>query len=297
MLGIPLIYASAKLMTPLLWVVGLISKGCNYVLSGKETESNIYLSLEELQKILEEHTDEAGSVSESDEFSAIAANIFSLRTKDLKQVMEPIKLVPSLAAAATVQEAARFLKEKGVEFIPLYNRDITNIIGIATARDLIRASDTHKVRDYCSPPWFVPETASLMQILKQFRTNNESLAIILNHHGQAIGLITLDDVLAEIMGKLSYPSNHGASHPIAPKKTQVMLIEKTIPGEMLVGEFNKQFGVEIDKDESLTLSELIERTHGHHPEKGESIYIAPFEFTVKETSLVDIKSVSVNSKN
>ena len=292
MLGVPLIYFSAKLMAPLLWCLGIVSKLCNNLLvRGKESETDIYLNQEELQKILEEHGDDSLD-SESAEFSVVAANIFSLRKKELTQVMEPINTIASLPDNATVAQAETLLVKSRADCILLYNRDPTNIIGIAYPRDMIRAADTHRVRDYARPPWFVSEKASIMQILKQFRTNNESVAIILDQQGKAIGVINLDDVLEEIFGKVSYSAKEMGML----KQKKLMLIEKTFAGDMTVGEFNRLFNIILDKDPTMTLSELITNHLGHHPEKGEEIYIAPFEFTVKETSLTDVKSVSVSTR-
>lgn len=290
MLGIPIIYASSKLMTPLLWGVSQVTTLCNKLLGIKESTGNIYLTQEELQKVLEEHTEEESSEAEGEEFSAIAANIFSIRHKDIKKIMEPLTNLPMLPASANVKQMEILMSTINVDNVPLYNKDPSNIIGVAYPRDLLRASEHHKLRNYSRPPWFVSETATLMQILTQFRTNNESAAIILNHAGRAIGRITLDDILEEIFGKVKYPyKKHGIEE-------NLMLIEKKFPGETTVAEFYDQYTILLDKDPSLTLSDLITKRLGHHPEKGESIYIAPFELTVTETTLVDVKTISISTK-
>lgn len=290
LLGIPLIYASAKLMTPLLWCVDIVSKLCNMIVGGQEDESKIYLNQEELLKILEEQSDEVPTDSESAEFSAIAANIFALRGKDIKQIMEPI--IPSMVLPdnASLKQFEELLNKTGADCIPLYNQNITNIIAIAYPRDMIRVSETHRVRDHARPPWFVSENASIMQILKQFRTNNESVAVILNQNGKALGLIYLSDVLEEIFGTMTYGPRNEAT------KQKLMLIEKTFPGDMTIAEFDDQYGVLLDKDPTITLSELITYHLGHHPEKGDEVYIGPFELIVKETSLTGVKTITISSR-
>ena len=291
MSGVPLIYASAKLMAPLLWAVDWITKVCNYIVSGRETEGNIYLSQEELLKILEEQEGDQFFEKESEEFNAISANIFNLRTKEARQVMEPLSNIPSLPSNATVSQMDELLKKNRTtsDYVLIYHQEHSNIVGIASPRDLIRVPDTRRVRDYSRSPWFVTENTTVMQILKQFRHNNENVAVILNQKGKALGVITLDDVLEEIFGKSSLRAN------IQTQKPQI-IIEKTFPGDMRVGEFNQQFGVILDKEEDLTLSDLITRIVGHHPEKGVSIYISPFELTVKEVSLLEVKSVLVTTR-
>lgn len=293
MLGMPLLYASAKLMSPILYLLSGISKVANLVAGGDEAEANIYLTEEELQKILEEQTDESPGGSESAEFSAITTNIFALRGKDVRQVMQPLNISMALPSNATVEQMEHLLTKTGADFVPLYHREISNIVGIVYPRDALRATEKKRVRDYAWSPWFVTETTTMLQILKQFRTNNENVAFILNHQGKSIGIVTLSDVLAEIFGKMSYALNHETHSHLK----KLMLIEKTFPGDMTVGEFNDQYHVLIDQDPSLTFSELLSVKLGRHPEKGDSIYIPPFELTVKEATLLDVKTVSMTTLN
>jgi putative hemolysin len=291
LLGVPLLYASAKLMSPILFIVSWITKIAN-LLSGKnEAEENIYLTQEELLKILEEQTDEPPGGIESAEFSTITTNIFNLRNKSLRQIMRPLNVAAALASNATMEQMERLLSRSGGDFVPLYHKEIFNIVGIVYPRDTLRAKENKRVRDYARSPWFVTETTTMMQILKQFRTNNENVAFILNQHGKSIGYVSLSDVLAEVFGKTSYARTRETQDLIK----KIMLIEKTFPGEMTVGEFNKQYHVLLDQDPSLTLSKLIEGRLGRIPEKGDSIYIAPYELLVKEITLRDIKTVSIST--
>jgi CBS domain containing-hemolysin-like protein len=291
MLGVPLVYLSAKLMTPLLWGVSLISKLCNLIVGGRESENDIYLTQEELQKILEERSEEHAAEGDSEEFSEIAANIFSLRNTYVGQIMDPLNAQTALPANMTIGQLESSLKKMHTDYIPIYHRNISNIVGIIHPRDLLRAQDNRRIRDYARSPWFVMETTNIMQILKQFRTNNESLAVIVDMHGKAIGTVNLDDVLEEIFGKILYSENSKMS----PKQSKLMLIEKTFPGNMSIGEFANLYGIMLDPDPSLTLADLIASHLEHRPEKGDAVYIAPFELTVKEVSVLDIKSISISS--
>jgi putative hemolysin len=288
-LGVPLLYASAKIMSPILFIVSWISKIANLVTGKHEAEENIYLTQEELKKILEEKTDESIGGSESTEFSAITTNIFALRNKNIRQAMQPLNLSTALSSNATIEQMENLLARTKTDFVPLYHREISNIVGIVYPRDALRATENKRIRDYARPPWFVTETTTMTQILKQFRTNNESVAFILDHQGKAIGFATLNDVISEIFGKISYAP--------APQKQlkKLMMIDKTFPGTMTVGEFNKHYHVQLDPNPALTLAELLEEHLGRFPEKGDTIYLAPFELAVKEATLREIKSISVST--
>lgn len=292
LLGMPILYASSRVMAPVLLVVGWISKLANLAIGGSEKEANIYLTQEELQKILEEHTDETPSGNENAEFSAISANIFNLRGKTIKQVMEPLSMSRALPANATISQMEQLLAKHDIDFVPLYHKELSNIVGIVYPRDALKGEESSHLRDYARSPWFVTEKMSIMQILKQFRTNSESVAVIINTHGKAIGVATLSDLLDEIFGEVAYAVDRNAPSHLK----NLMLIEKSFPGTMTVGEFNAQYKILLDQDPSLTLSELITNKLSHHPEKGESIYIAPFDLVVKDTTLMEVKTVSISTR-
>jgi putative hemolysin len=107
MLGIPLIYASYKLMSPILWGIGIIYRWGSRILGGYQSDAEIYLNQEELLKILEEQSDEP---PENTEFTDVATNIFNLRGREIKQIMEPLSHQTALPSNATVANAKAFTK-------------------------------------------------------------------------------------------------------------------------------------------------------------------------------------------
>jgi magnesium and cobalt exporter, CNNM family len=285
MRGAPLLYFSAKIMTPLLLCVKGITKLCQFFIGGKEDFANIYLSQDELQKILEEQ-EEFPSEGTGEEFNAIAANIFTVRKKTAKLIMTPIKDVPMLPSNATIAQMHNLLIKHDVDFVPIYHEQWNNVIGIALPRDMIRPPETRRVREYARQPWFVTENTSVTQILRQFRHNNQSVAVILDEKGLAVGIVELDDVIEEIFGKTNLHIK------IRPQK----LIERTFSADLTVGKFNEQFGVCLDERTDLTLADLMLEDLEHQPQVGDRVVHGPFELIVKETSLLEIKSITIKSK-
>jgi CBS domain containing-hemolysin-like protein len=286
MLGVPLVYASAKILTPALWVIGWISKAASLLFRGKQSPEDIFLSQEELQAILEEHGEETPRTV-TQEFNAISRNIFLLRHKDAQQILSPLNIFPRLPSNATIVQMKNLIRETNADFVMVYYQDPTNIVGIAFPRDLVRIPESKRIRDYARPPWFVTEKTKLTQILQQFQHNNQRVAIIIDKKGKALGLITLDDLLYEVLGEAEY-------NPAIEKSR--FILERTFSGDLTVGAFNHEFGVILNSNEKLTLSQLMSKELGHHPEEGESVYIEPFELTAKEASLLEIKSVIVKTK-
>lgn len=287
LLGVPIIYASAQLMTPILWAIKALSTFCNWIVGGKEEAAHIFLTQEELQKILEDEED-MPLPNNSEEFNAVSTNIFALKDKTAQLVMTALHRVPLLPSNATVAHARTLWQNSPTEYILVYHKHTSSIIGIVFPYNLIRAPDSRRIRDYVQTPWFVTQTTHLMQIIKQFRRNNESVAVILNSIGQAVGVLDLDDVVEEVFGKWSKKKEV--------RSKRLLIIDRTFPAHMKVREFNDQFDIVLDPREELTLAQLMEEILEHSPEEGESVYLEPFEITVKETTLLGIRSVTITTK-
>jgi CBS domain containing-hemolysin-like protein len=286
MMGAPMIYASAKVLSPALWLIGWVTKAANFLIKGKTIQTDIFLSQEELQKILEEKGEPMAG-GDVQEFNVITRNIFSLRHKKAKEVMTSLDLIPRLPSNATIAQMKELIKRTNADFVTIYYKEFSNIVGIAFPRDLIRIPDNKRVRDYAKPPWFVTENTPLTQLLHQFQRNNENVSVILDKKGKAKGLIALEDLLTEIFGEGIYKPSDEKS---------LFFMERTFSGNMKVGEFKEQFDVILDPDPDLTLSQLMTKVLGRHPEEADIIYIEPLELIAKETSLLEVKSVIVKTR-
>lgn len=289
MLGIPLIYALSILMTPLVWLFGLFARLVNHFLGNTGQTSDLYLSRDELQRVLEEQDEGLQQVGEKEDFNLVVANIFNLRSQVAKQVMAPLKGVKMIPAQCTVGEMSAFLRKIPYSHLPLYHRFRHQIVGLVSPRDLIRAPDKSRVREFAAPPWFITENMPLVNIIKQFRVNRQDVAVVLNGKGEATGILTLDDILDAIFGKL------GLHLPQQASEVQLKpIVERTLPGEMLLSDFNAQFQANLQGVE--TLEELADLHLGEQREQGASFRIDRFEFTVTEMTLLGtIKSLSVRT--
>jgi len=290
LLGANLLYFSAKVMKPFLFIIGLITHAIHWVLGGRSESFNLYLNQEEIKKILEEHHPDQtpGSI---EELNKTISNIFTLRSKCAVKIMNPIANFKSLPANATIRNMRQVMLTTDQPFTLVYHKSPTQIIGLALPRELLREADNRRLGDHCRQPWFITLEMEAVQILHQFRNNKEPAAIVIDKEGKAIGVITLQDVLDEIFG-------HGSALlRYKTRKTTGAMIERTFPGDMPVKEFNDLFGAGLPvESESQTLADLMIQQMGHHPEVGDTITIQPFDLQVKESTLLEIKQVIVRSR-
>ena len=292
LLGIPLLYFSAKLITPLLFIVDGIAKLCQWMTGQKDASYDYFLTQEELKKIIEEKNEQETYSMENDDFNAVTENIFSLGHKIIKDVMDPIPREKLLPGSVTVGQFHRQYALKKFEYCFLYHKDPHNIIGLSFPRNLIRVPDGKKARDFSQAPWFVTQNTKVTDVLRQFRKNNQEVAVIVDETGNAVGVYDLKDVLDEIFGETKQlDSSSTLNHPLTFK-----MVDKTLPGDFTVGEFEELFGYKLSDDTEDSLSALIVKELGHQPDVEESVHIGPYDLTIKEIALRGIKTVHVKSR-
>lgn len=282
MLGIPVLYATSVILTPIVWLFDAMCRGVHYLIGSTE-HANLYLNREELQKILEEKGE--------GEFDVIVSNIFSLKTKTAKELMQPLSSIQLVPSFYTVAEMRRLLTTIYSPFVPMYHKDHKNIVAIAYPRDLLRQADNKRIREYAKPPWFITEKESVIAILKQFQRNNQSVAVVLNEAGHATGILTLDEIVDDIFGQ----SDEWMSFEEIVPKMHHIVVDRAFPGETKISEFNEEYQVHLDPQGAETLDELVTKILGHTPAVGESVRIDQFELVVEEVSFLHAKTISVRT--
>ncbi|MBS0625035.1 MAG: HlyC/CorC family transporter [Verrucomicrobia bacterium] len=274
----PLMVLITRLISPIIWAFDAFSQLIHRMLP-RAPESSLYLSREEVRAAFEEREESR------DEFNAMVARVFRLKNLTASQVMKPLSDVLMAASTASVLEIKKALAERYVPILPIYHRNRNNIVAIVHLRDLLNKADPVRILDCSRPPWFITKDASILQILDQFRRNNQSMAIVLETSGQACGILTLDQILEQILGE----------EKIVEASESPIYIERTLPASMKVAEFNRQFQADLPHELDDTLEDLILRQLEHPPSKDETIRIGDFLFTVLETTLRGVKLLSVHS--
>jgi magnesium and cobalt exporter, CNNM family len=283
MLTVPILYGASFVLRPLIWCFNGFCLIVHKML-GTSEKGGLYLSREELQKILEEKDEE--------DFNTIASHIFALRSMTAKELMQPLTSIQLVPSICTVSEMRGLLNFRYFPFVPIYHKTPENIIAIAYPRDLLRLAENKKVRDHARAPWFITEQESIMAILKQFRRNNQSVAIVLSEAGLAKGILTLDEIIDEIFGL----SDHWMSYEEMVPRSHHVIVDRTFPGEMLIEEFNHTYKVHLDPQGATTLEELVTKHLGHPAAIGETVRVDQFELTVEEATLLGgAKSIAIRT--
>jgi magnesium and cobalt exporter, CNNM family len=279
---VPVMAALARILSPVIWTFDALSH-LIHRLMGVPVDTPLFLSREEVRMAFEEK--ERGG---EEEFNKVAGRIFQLKTRTVGELMTPLAKVQMAPASATVADVRHLLSIHYVPIVPVYHRFPHNIVGVAYLRDFLRIDESRRVIDHARPPWFVTKGTSILDILEQFRRNNQSVAIVIDDSGQSCGLLSLDEIMAQIFGP-------EATEQAAAAASLHLHLERTLPGDMTVEAFNREFQANLPHAAEDTLSDLITESLDHLPVEGETVTMGPYLFTVQEPTLRGVKMISVRS--
>ena len=174
----------------------------------------------------------------------------------------------------------RSVIDAGHSRFPVFQGERENIIGILMAKDLLklqRSPDLH-IRTLIRPAVFVPESKGLNDLLREFRGNRNHLAIVIDEFGRVAGLVTIEDVLEQIVGKIDdeHDDAEDGSALIDAQADGQFVVDALTP----IGDFNERFGAGFPDDEYDTIGGLVTNAIGHLPEAGEELTLGRFVFRV-----------------
>jgi len=196
------------------------------------------------------------------------------------QIMTPRTALFALPEETTWQHACEEIVRAGHTRVPVYSEDLDNIIGILYAKDLLRHvsnADPVELRAIIRKPFFVPESKPLDDLLKEFRGRKIHMAIVLDEYGGTAGLVTIEDVLEEIVGEISDEYDRG--EPALLHRVDERTIEAD--GKLYIDDLNDALGLEVPEDENyITVAGLAFSELGYIPRPGETFVAFGARFTI-----------------
>ena len=205
----------------------------------------------------------------------------------------------SLPADAPFLELMKLVVESGHSRFPVHGDDKDNILGILLAKDLLQGivadGGPGQVRELLRPAILIPESKRLNVLLKEFRLSRNHMAIVVDEHGGVAGLVTIEDVLEQIVGQIDDEHDEASeSTLIAAQPDGQFLVDALTP----IAEFNEQFGADFPDDEYDTVGGFVTSAIGHLPEAGEELSLGRFHFRVGRADRRRVQSfvVSVDAR-
>ena len=210
-----------------------------------------------------------------------------------RDVMIPRSQMDMIDVAEEPDSFIPFVIETAHSRFPVYENSKDNVIGILLAKDLLRYyanADEFDVRDMLRPAVFVPESKRLNVLLRDFRANRNHIAIVVDEYGGVAGLVTIEDVLEQIVGDIEDEYDFDETEDnILPDKAGKFRVKAVTEIE----DFNETFGTRFSDDDFDTVGGLVLNKFGKLPKRGESVSIEGFKFVVLRSDSRKIHALMV----
>ena len=268
---------------PLIWVLQRSSELAQRAIGidPKAMEGEAH-SEAELKMLLEVST-EHGEI-ELDEREMLY-KVFDFAEKEVADVMVPRPDVAGLSVDLDLDEAMAAMLESPYTRYPVFRESLDEIIGIVHVRDLVAslhngsAGAPSSLAELGRPPYVVPENKDLGALLAEFRKANQHMAVVVDEYGATAGIVTLEDLLEEIVGEIEDEFD-------LPDESVERLDERRIriSGSFTIDDFNEQFGTALDDEDFHTVAGYVFGHLGRAAQSGDEVHDSGLHFTVLETS-------------
>lgn len=274
----PVLYPLAKLIAFIQWVLGQ-----------QDHKPSPFFTREELDMIVQ------GSGQESDvepEEQTMIRKIFSFSDTAVREAMIPLVEVVAAEDTATVGEVIQKIAEKGVSRIPIYHEEIHNIIGIVKAHDLLKVRDRQTLlKDFIRPTFYVPGQKRMDDLLREIQQKHVHMVIVVDEYGGSIGLVTLEDLLEEIVGEIE--DEYDPSRKLFSRLPDGSYL---IDARMEIDRINEELKLELPQGDYETLGGFITNYLQAIPEPGLSFQYNNLNFLIRSATKKRVEEVKVTRK-
>jgi putative hemolysin len=270
----PVVDRISMLARPLVW---LLSRSTNVVvrlLGGDPAAGRGVMTDEELRDLV------AGHQALSPDERHIVSEVFDAGKRQVREVLVPRTEVEFLPAAMPIAEAASIAEQARYSRFPVYQESYDDVIGFVHARDLFDSrggADGRRVGEVCRPVKFLPISKMVLSALSEMRKDRAHLAIVVDEYGGTAGIVTLEDLVEELIGDIQDEYDEEASHP---RQLHGGAVE--VDGLLNLDEFAEQTGLELPEGPYETVAGYLLAALGHLPEDGESAEVGDRTLTVTE---------------
>ena len=238
----------------------------------EEEESQIE---EELITIIDEAQTE-GDIEEAE--GELIRSAIEFNDQNAADIMTPRVDVTAIEDTATLEEAAELFRKTWYSRIPVYHEDLDHIVGILNEKDFYKMTHDgcNRITDIMKEPFFAPASLSMSSLLRQFRSSQSHLVILLDEYGGTEGIVTMEDVLEELVGEI-YDEHDEVNEEVVEHEDGTVMVD----GSMQLQELLDKYGLENEYDAD-TVGGWVGETLEKVPEVGDSFTLEKYRFTVAE---------------
>jgi putative hemolysin len=276
---------------PLVWFLQESSNAFTRVFGIEPAPAGVVAHTEEDIRIIIAEGRQSGGVERVEE--ELIYKVFDFADKEAHDVMVPRPEVVMISVDLPAQECLDAIVDSPYTRYPAYRNSVDEIVGILHVRDLFKALydrgvDNVDVEGLLRTPYYVPETKDLASLLAEFRKTNQHMAIVVDEYGSMQGIVTLEDLLEEIVGEIEDEYD-------LPDESLRRIDERTVrvDGTFPIDDFNEKFQTELPQEDYHTLAGFVFGALGRAPEEGDEVLWNGLRFGVVEVDGARIEALDV----
>jgi CBS domain containing-hemolysin-like protein len=283
-----IIYGLMVVLTPVIYVVNQLSLGVLLLLRIDPNAKRDSITEDELRTIVEVSHEEG--VIESEEKKMIN-NVFDFGDSVAKDIMVPRIDMTLVEVNATYQELLDIFREEKYTRIPVFEENTDNVVGIINVKDLLLI-DNHEefhIRDYLREPLYTYEYKKTAELMVEMRKTFNNIVIVLDEYGATAGLITLEDMLEEIVGEIRDEYDEDEEKSLV----EMAPGEYSVEGAMKLDDLNDRLGLELESEDYDSVGGLVIGLLDHLPEEGEEVTDNGIRFVVESVDKNRIDRIKI----
>jgi CBS domain containing-hemolysin-like protein len=275
------------LFYPVIFIFSRIARLAARIVGGGKTEQNVFITREQIRMVVE-MAERGANVDVFDRVRIKRAIRFADTT--VGEAMVPVADVIAINHDRNTKDAIRLVHRMGYNRLPVYKRNVSNVIGIVTLTtwDLMNPKlEKKSLADLTTPACYVTPHQSIDQLLPILQAREDHMAIVVDEFGSAIGIITIEDILEEVVGEIDVGYDFEEYIPRRRRDFEVLDVEKEIylmDARLPISEVNEVLGVSIPAFKYHTLGGLVLAQLKHIPSQDESLVESGYRFTVDQAS-------------
>jgi CBS domain containing-hemolysin-like protein len=289
-LAVPPLHALTWVLTPITWPLNFVVRGVVRMFGVRSTGFHPLIQTPEELRLLVMEPGEGTPGDMEDDEREMLRGVFEISETGARVVMTPRTEMVAVPVEVTLQRLLEVATEEGHSRIPVYQGTIDSVLGVILTKDLLRvlyerggaADGEFDARSILRPALFVPDTKPVDELLSELRRQAVHVAIVLDEFGGTYGLVTLEDLLEEIVGEINDEFDEVELEFESTPEGDVL-----IDAGVLIGDVNERFGLRIPEEEFDTVGGFVFGSLGRVPERGDSVSVmspeGEMELRVEET--------------
>lgn len=280
-----------KILTPIVWVFSGIAGGLVRLLGGKPVEKTPFVTEEEIRTLIS--ISEAEGIVEERERRMLHA-VFRFGDRPAHSIMVPRTEIEYLPSDASLQDLLELFRSTGHTRFPVVGQNLDDVVGIANVKDLFLKVDpredlsSHPITELMRPAYFTPESKTLGELLTEMQAAGVTMAILVDEYGGTSGLLTLEDIIEEIVGQLR-DEFEAAERRIEEIEPSHYSVEAHAPIE----EVSEALGIEIPPGEYRTVAGFLMAQLGRVPVVGDEVLHDGIRFRVSRMEGLRVERIEI----